>query len=81
MQFEFEYGIISEMPKKLVIIATNLIICYLIIKISNNKSVLITRLISLGIRYQIFFNTNSFDNSLIKLKREIIYSKCISRQF
>lgn len=59
IHFEFKYSVISEISKNLIIIAINLLIFYLIVKVNNIKYFLIAKFISLGIIYQIFYNVNN----------------------
>lgn len=60
-----------KMLKKLVIIAINLLVCYLIIKISYFYYLLITKLIVLGIEFKVFKKTSLANNSIIKLEKVI----------
>ena len=60
-----------EVPKKLIIVATNLLICYLIIKVSYTNLILITKLIVLGIKFKVLKETSFTSDGITKLKRKI----------
>ena len=53
MQYEFENRAVSEVPEKLVIAATNPLVCYLIVEVSYADLLLITKLIVLGIEFKV----------------------------
>lgn len=67
MQFEFENGVVSEVPEKLVIAATNPLVCYLIVEVGNTEPLLITKLIVLGIECEIPGNTGIINDGATKL--------------
>lgn len=61
MQYKFENVKVTEMPKNLVIVATNPLICYLIIKVDYVNFFLGNKLIVLSIEFKVFGET-SFAN-------------------
>lgn len=67
MQSEFENGVVSEVPEKLVIAATNPLVCYLIVEVGNTEPLLITKLIVLGIECEIPGNTGIINDGATKL--------------
>lgn len=77
--FEFKYEIISKVFIKLFIIVINLLICFLIIQISNTKSFIIATFIYLSNIDQISYNAIGFDNNLIKLEKEVRFNKYFLR--
>ena len=64
MKYEFENRAVLKVPKKLIIMATNLLVCYLIVKVSYAKALLITKLIFIGIEFKVFRKAScTYDNS------------------
>lgn len=59
MQYEFENKIILKVPKKLIIIVINPLICYLITEVSYIKQLLIIKLIFISIKFE-FLNKISY---------------------
>lgn len=53
MEYKFKNGVVFEIPKILIIIATNPLVCYLIVKVSYTKLLLITKLIFIDIKFEI----------------------------
>lgn len=58
-----------EVLEKLVIAATNLLVCYLIVKIDYTNSFLVSKLIILGIKFEVFKESGFVNDSLVKPKR------------
>lgn len=54
------------MLEKLIIIAINLLICYLIIKINYAKLLLITKLIFIDIKFEVSKETNCIYDGFVK---------------
>lgn len=59
------------MLEKLIIVITNLLICYLIDKVSYINFLLITKLIIIGIEFKVYRKTSFASNNIAKLKRKI----------
>ena len=53
MKYEFENKVVLEVSKKLVIAATNPLMCYLIVKVNYAKVLLITKLMFIGIEFEV----------------------------
>lgn len=70
MQFEFKNRVVLKASEKLIIAIINFFIYYLIIEINNTNLLLITKLIILDIKYEIFKNTNIINNNVIKFERK-----------
>lgn len=70
IEYEFKNGVVLEIPKKLVIMTMNLLICYLIVKIDYAKLLLITKLIFIGIEFEVFGEASCTYDGLAKLQRE-----------
>lgn len=70
MEYEFENKTVLEVPKKLIIVATNLLVCYLIVKVSYIKLLLITKLIFIGIEFEIFGEISCTYDGPTKPRRE-----------
>lgn len=81
MQYKFENEVVLKVPKKLMIVATNLQICYLIIKISYANLLLITKLIILGIKFKIFKEISFANDCIAKLRRKKKLNQHIPKQF
>lgn len=71
LQYKFKNGTILKLSEKLIIIIINLLICYLIIKISYVRLLLIIKLIFIGIEFEVPRETNCIYDSSTKLRREI----------
>lgn len=71
MQYKFRNGAMLEVPKKLIIVATNSLVCYLIIKVSYINLILITKLIILGIKFKVLEGTSFASDGITKLKGKI----------
>lgn len=59
------------MPKKFLIVIINLLICYLIIKISYARLLLITKLIFISIKFEIFRKKSYIYNGSANFKTKI----------
>ena len=66
----FEIGTILKVPDKLVIVATNPLICYLIVKISYKRQLLITKLIFIGMEFEVFKEISCTYNGSAKPGKE-----------
>lgn len=53
MEYEFENKAVLEVLEKLVIAVTNLLMYYLIVKVSYTRSLLITKLMLIGIKFEV----------------------------
>ncbi len=53
IEYKFENGAVLEVPEKLVIAATNQLLCYLIVEVSYAKPLLITKLMFIGIEFEV----------------------------
>lgn len=80
MQYEFENGAVLEVPEKLVIVASNPLICYLIIEVSYADPLLITKRIVLGIELKVSDKTSFISDSTAKLARKTRPDQRIPRQ-
>lgn len=56
-----------KLPEKLVITATNLLMYYMIVEISYTGSLLITKLIVLGVEFKIPGKTSFASDGIVKL--------------
>lgn len=54
MKYMFKNRIVLEISKKLIIAATNPLVGYLIVKVSYARSLLIIKLIFIGIEFDVF---------------------------
>ena len=66
MQYEFENKVETEVPKKLVIAVTNSLVCYLIVEVDYANPFLVTKLIVLGIKFEVSRKTDLSNDSPIK---------------
>lgn len=66
MQYKFKNEAVSKMPKKLVIIAINLLVCYLIVKINYIDLLLITKMIILYVEFKVLRETSFASNNIAK---------------
>lgn len=69
--YKFENEAVLELSEKLVIAATNLLLCYLIIKISYRRLLLITKLIFIGIKFEVLGKESYTYDNPAKPRREI----------
>ena len=69
MQYEFEYRAMTEVPEKLVIVATNPLVCYLIVKVDYAKPFLVSKLIVLNIKFEVPGEANFVNDILAKPER------------
>lgn len=69
MHYKFENRVISKILKKLVILATNLLIYYFIVKVGYNNQLLIIKLIVLDIEFEVFGKISFANNNLTKLEK------------
>ncbi len=53
IEYEFKNGAVLEVPEKLLITATNPLICYFIVKVSYARPLLITKLMFIGIEFEV----------------------------
>ena len=53
MKYEFENGAVLQVPEKLVIAATNPLVCYLIVEVSYARALLIIELMFIGIEFEV----------------------------
>lgn len=58
MKYKFENRAVLEVPDKLVIVVTNLLICYIIVKVSYARLLLITKLMFISIEFEVFGKTS-----------------------
>lgn len=71
MEYEFKNGAILKVPKKLVIAVTNPLVFYLIVEVSYVRLLLITKLMFMGIKFEIFGKASYTYNGSAKPGREI----------
>lgn len=81
MQYKFKNKIIFKILKKLIIMAKNLLIYYLIVNVSYIKVLLIIKLIFRSIKLKILKEISYIYNSQAKFKKIIRFNKHIFRQF
>lgn len=67
MQDESKNGALTEVTNKLIIAATTLLVCYLIVEVDYADSFLVSKLIILGIKFEIPRETNFANDSQAKL--------------
>ncbi len=70
MEYEFENGAVLEVPEKLVIALINLLVYYLIVKVSCTRRLLITKLMFIGIKFEVSGKASYSYDGLAKLGRE-----------
>lgn len=80
MQYEFKNEIIAKMPEKLVIAATNLLVYYLIVEVNYTNLFLISKLIVLDIKFEVFKKTSFANDNLVKSKKQTKLDQCIVKQ-
>lgn len=69
MKYKFENGVVLEVPEKLVIAASNALVCYLIVKVSYTRLLLIIKLIFIGIVLKVFKKASSTYDGLANLEK------------
>ena len=72
MQYKFKKAEVSEVSKKLIIAATNPLICYLIVKLIYTGLLLIIKVMFIIIKFEVPRETNWIYDRLAKLGRETI---------
>lgn len=80
MQYKFENEAVSEVSKKLVIAATNPLVCYLIVKIIFVNSLLITKLIVFGNEFKVFGEISFASDGTAKPKEKTKSGQYVPRQ-
>lgn len=70
MQYKFKNRTILEVLEKFVIAATNLLIHYLIVKVSYTNFLLIIKLIILGIEFKVFKEISFANNKIAKFRKK-----------
>lgn len=63
MQYKFTNKALTEVTKKLIIAATNLLVCSLIAKVDYADFFLVSKLIILDIKFEVFRKTNFANDS------------------
>ncbi len=71
MKYEFKNGVILKVSEKLVIAATNPLMCYLIIQVNYAKLLLITKLMFIGIEFEFPREASYTYDGPAKPRREI----------
>lgn len=80
IEYEFENGTMLKVPEKLIIVATNPLVCYLIVKVSYTRPLLITKLMFIGLEFEVSGEASCTYNGLAKPRRETRLSQCISKR-
>ena len=70
MKYEFKNRVVLEVPEKLFIAATNPLVCYLIVEVSYARALLITKLIFIGIEFDVPREASCTYNDPAKPRRE-----------
>ena len=70
MQYEFKNGAVIKVPEKLVIAVTNPLVCYLIVKVDYADLFLVSKLIVLGIKFEVPKKTGFANDSLANPGRQ-----------
>lgn len=70
MEYKFKNGAMLKLPEKLIITVINPLVCYLIVKISYAKLLLITKLIFIGIEFEVSEEASYTYNDQAKPERE-----------
>ncbi len=70
MKYKFKNRVVLEVLEKLVIAATNPLVYYLIVKVSYVRLLLITKLIFIGIEFEVLREASYIYDSLVKPGRE-----------
>lgn len=71
IEYKFKNGVMLEIPKKLISAVINLLVCFLIVEVSYARSLLITKLMFIGIEFEILKEASCTYNDLSKLGKEI----------
>lgn len=66
MKYKFKNGAVLKMLEKLVIVAIDPLVCYLIVIVSYVKSLLIIKLIFINIEFKVFKEDSYTYDSLVK---------------
>lgn len=69
MEYKFKNGVMLEVSEKLIIVLTNLLVCYLIVKISYAKLLLIIKLMFIGIEFEVSGEASYTYNDQAKPRR------------
>lgn len=69
MEYKFKNEAMLEVSENLVIVLTNPLVCYLIIKMSYAKLLLITKLMFLGIEFEVSGEASYTYNDQVKPRR------------
>lgn len=70
IEYKFKSRVVLEIPEKLVIAATNPLMCYLIVKISYARPLLIIKLIFISIKFQVSQEVSCTNDGPAKPRRE-----------
>ena len=70
MKYKFENGVVLKVPEKLVIAATNPLVCYLIVEVSYARALLIIKLMFIGIEFKVSKEVSCIYNGSAKPERE-----------
>lgn len=79
MQYKFKNGAVMEVPEKLVIAATNPLVCYLIVEVDYADPFLVSKLIVLGIKFEVPGETGFTNDSPAKPGRQTKPGQRVSR--
>lgn len=71
IKYGFKNRAMLEMPKKFGIIVTNSLVCYLIVKVSYAKLLLITKQMFISIKFEVLEEVCYTYGNLAKFRREI----------
>lgn len=71
MQYKFKNGAILKVSQKLVIMTTNLLMYYLIMKMSYIGLLLIIKLMFIDIKFRVFKKVNCIFDGLAKPRKKI----------
>lgn len=71
MQYEFKNGAVLKIPEKFVIIAINLWVCYLIVNIGDIKLLPISKLMVIGIEFEILRKKRFAYSGIVKSYKKI----------
>ncbi len=80
IEYKFENGVVLEVPEKLVIAGTNPLVCYLIVKVNYARPLLITKLMFIGIEFEVFGEASCSYDGPAKPERETRPSQRIPRR-
>lgn len=70
MQYEFKNRMVAKIPEKLIIVAKNPLICYLIVMVDYANPFLVNKLIILSIKIKVSRKTSFANDSLVKPRRQ-----------